>query len=159
MLAKNINSSDTFASIKFNIYVEVGEEETTTKSQGEGGGGESRTIGGGRESQTVGGKRGGRESQTVGGKGGGRDSLTVGGEEIGRESETAGGERGRESQALGMHIAQLLQARLGESQTVRGEGGEPPTKKIKTGYSYAEQNVPSSTDYDESLNLKYWESF
>ncbi|XP_069186434.1 variant surface antigen B-like [Procambarus clarkii] len=110
MLAKNINSSDTFASIKFNIYVEVGEKETTKESQGEGGGGESRTIGGeggGRESQTVGGKGGGRdsqtvggeeigrESQTVGGKGGGRDSLTVGGEEIGRESETAGGERGR----------------------------------------------------------------
>ncbi|XP_069182175.1 putative leucine-rich repeat-containing protein DDB_G0290503 [Procambarus clarkii] len=107
MLAKNINSSDTFASIKFNIYVEVG-EETTKESQGEGGGGESRTIGegGGRESQTVRGKEGGRESQTegvgrksqtVGGKGRGRDSLTVGGEEIGRESETAGGERGRES--------------------------------------------------------------
>ncbi|XP_069164181.1 uncharacterized protein [Procambarus clarkii] len=123
MLAKNINSSDTFASIKFNIYVK--KEEQTKESHG---GGELQDAGEGVEkiktSQTVEGGGGG-EPQTVGGEGGGGgEPQTVGGE--GGEPQTVGGEGG-------------------EPQTV---GGEPPTEKIKTGFSYKEENVPGLFIYN-----------
>ncbi|XP_069173841.1 golgin subfamily A member 6-like protein 2 [Procambarus clarkii] len=118
MLAKNINSSDTYVSIKFNINVEVEKEEQTKESHGEG---ELKDVGEGvgEELQNIGGE--GEEFQDVG-KGGGGELQDVG-EGVGEELQDAGG-MGGELHDAGEGV-ELHDAGEGGAEELQddGEGG------------------------------------